>query len=352
MSLRAVKTLARKDFILFFKNKFFAVITVLGLVVYVVIYLLMPKSVDDTMGIAIYAKGGVSQALAASLEREDVRIINAKSTDELKNLVRNNEVLAGFYFPGDFQEKAINKETITIQIYTANTIQPELLNALEYIGKEMVYTELGHSLNIESKSEVLGVDLAGKQIPPSRRIIPVLAFLLIITETLGLANLISDEIEKRTIQAVLATPVTVLDIFESKGIVGLTTTLLPSLLFILVTVGFKSFGAILILLIIGSLFTISVGFLIGSIAKDIMSVIAWGALFFIILIIPSVNVIAPGSLTGWVQLIPSSFLVESLNNVINFGKGFKEIWTTLFVLLVSSAVLLTMGTLTLRRRFQ
>jgi ABC-type multidrug transport system permease subunit len=106
------------------------------------------------------------------------------------------------------------------------------------------------------------------------------------------------------------------------------------------------------LLFVGSIFTISVGFLIGSLAKDIMSVIAWGALFFIILAIPSMNVMAPGSLTGWVKLIPSSFLEESLNSVINFGTRFGGIYSSLLVLLGSSIVLFIVSTFALRRRFQ
>jgi len=352
MNLQIIKTLAKKDLTLFFKNKFFAAITILGLVAYIVLYFVMPKSVDDTIGIAIYANGGISQALVASLEKEDLRIISAKSPEELRSLVQSNQVLAGFSFPNDIQQEASNKENISIQIYTTSDIQPELKDAVEYIAKEMVYTELGHALNIESHNEVLGPDLSGREIPPSKRIVPVFAFLLIMAETLGLANLISDEIEKKTIQAIFVTPATLQDFLVSKGIVGLITTLLPSIVFILITVGFSSFGTLLVLLFVGSIFTISVGFLIGSLAKDIMSVIAWGALFFIILAIPSMNVMAPGSLTGWVKLIPSSFLEESLNSVINFGTSFSGIYTALLVLLGSSIVLFIVSTFALRRRFQ
>lgn len=351
MNRRIIKSLIRKDLTLFFKNRFIVLITFLGLVFFIILYFVMPKSIEDKMGLGIYTNLDLKRALIA-IESEDVEIVRAKSIDELKALVSKEEVIVGFVFPDDLMEKAGKGETITMQIYTASDIEPELKEAIDYIGKEMIFTELGYGLNIESKSEILGPDLAGKQIPPSKRIVPVFAFFLIIMETLGLANLISDEVERKTIHALLATPATVQDIFVSKGVVGLLTTLIPALLFMFVTIGFKSFLPIFVILLAGSIFAMSIGFLIGSIGRDIMSVIAWGVMFFIILIIPAFNVMAPGTLTSWVKAIPSSYLVESLHRVINFQEGFKDIYKSLAVLLGSSVVLFTISTFALRRRFE
>ncbi len=351
MNSRIIKALTKKDLKLFFKNKFFAAITVLGLVIYVVLYFVMPKSVDDTMGLAIYSKLDLPR-MSVYLENEDLKLVKAKSIEELKNLVASNEVVAGFVIPDDLYEKAAKNETINIKIYTAQDLEQAMKEAMDYIGEEMIYLEVGKGLNIESKNEVLGPDLAGKQIPPSKRIIPVFTFFLVITETLGLASLISDELESKTIYALCATPSNISDIFISKGITGLLTTLIPAILFIFITVGFKQFGAILPLLIFGSIFTISVGFLIGSFAKDFMSVIAWGALFFIILIIPAMNVMAPGSLTGWVKAIPSSYFVDSLHRIINFNEGLRDISKTLIILLGSSLIFFALSSYVLKRRLR
>ncbi len=352
MKWNTIKTLLKKDLSLFFKNRFFSAITVLGLVVYIALYFVVPKSVDDTMKLAIYTNIDFSRA-TQYMSRENAVIIRAKSIDELKNLVLNNEVIAGYVFPDDLVSKmlsAYKPPTFSFQIYTSAEIEPEMREALEYIGKEMIFTQFGFGLNVESKNEVLGPDLATRQIPPSKRIIPVFALFLIITETLGIANLIADEFQRKTIHAVLATPSTISEIFVAKGLMGLTTTLIPAIMFITVTVGFSDFPLLFVLLLCGSILTISIGFIVGSIGRDFLSVIAWGALFFIILIIPAFNVIAPGTLTSWVKAIPSFYLIDTVHRVINFGAGFKESWKAIGILLSSSAVFFAIGSLALRRR--
>ncbi len=351
MKAKVIKALAKKDINLFFKNKFFAMITVLGLLVYIVFYFIMPKTANEKLGIGIYSNIDLTRAVEL-VKRTDTEVILTKSGEDLENIVAKKEVMAGFVIPSDIVDRAKKGETISIELYTPYDIEPELKDAMEYIGKELIYAEFGYGLNIESKNIILGKDLVGKQIPIRDRMVPVFIFLLIITETLGLASVIADEVERKTIYSILVTPATIPDIFVSKGIMGLVTTFIPAFLFVLVTVGFKNFGNLLLLLLFGSIFVISIGFFIGSISKDMMSAIAWGVLFFIILFVPSMNVIAPGSLTEWVRIIPSSFLVDSLHGVINFGDSFKEIYKFLLALFGSAAIFFGVSTVILRRRFQ
>ena len=46
MNLAGIRALVAKDFTLFFRNRFFALMTSLALVVYVGLYFVMPGSVD------------------------------------------------------------------------------------------------------------------------------------------------------------------------------------------------------------------------------------------------------------------------------------------------------------------
>ena len=55
MSWDIVRALIIKDFTLFFRNRFFAFISVLELVTYIVIYVVMPRTVDETLELAVYA---------------------------------------------------------------------------------------------------------------------------------------------------------------------------------------------------------------------------------------------------------------------------------------------------------
>ncbi|MCX8094790.1 MAG: ABC transporter permease [Caldisericia bacterium] len=343
MNLKNIITLTKKDLTLFFKNRFFSLITILGLVAYLIIYFALPKTQEDKIKIGIYSEVPLTRVYYF-LEKQKVMILQAKSVNDLQKLIERGEISFGLYFPENIERSKL------IKIFINSNTEEEMKEAYEYIAKELYHTEFGYFLNIESENEIIGVDMAGKQIPTSKRLIPVFAFFLIVTETLGLANLISEELENKTIFALLSTPVTIGEIFFSKSIIGLITTLIPSILFTIITTGFKSFPLIFLILFLGSLFSISIGFLIGSIANDMMSIIGYGFLVFVIFLIPSFNILAPGSLTGWVKLIPSHYITDALHKIINFSSSLEEINLNILILIFTSAILFLFGSFFLKRR--
>lgn len=341
MNLDIIKVLTKKDINLFFKNRFFSLITILGLISYIVIFFILPKTVDENIKLAILSERPLTRA-SYFLEEENVETLYFNSIDDLKKAVINKEVSFGILFSEDVKK---------IVVFIPADVEEEMREAYRYIAEELLYVELGYTLNIESKEVVLGEDMVGKQIPLRKRVVPVVTFLLIMTETLGLANLISEEIEGKTIFALLSTPVTVSDIFISKTLVGLITTFIPSLIFIIVTLGIgRNFPLIVFILFVGCLFTISIGFLIGSISKDFMGVIGFGGLMFVILLFPSFNVMSPGSFTSWVKSIPSHFLVDGLHRIINFDATFRDILQHIFILLSTGGILYLLGGIFLKRR--
>lgn len=343
MNFKNIFILTKKDLTLFFRNKFFSFITILGIVAYIIIYFTMPKTTEDKMKIGIYSEIPLTKVYYF-LESHDVILYKANSYIDLKDKVSKKDISFGVYFSKDSREKNILKIIVT------SDTEEEMKDAYEYIGKELFHTEFGYPLNIESENEIIGVDLAGKQIPIGKRLIPILAFFLIITETLGLSNLISEELENKTIFALLSTPVTVGEIFFSKGVLGLITTLLPSMLFIIVTFGFKNFPSILLLLLLGSLFTISIGFLVGSVAKDLMSIIGYGMVIFIIFLIPSFSILAPGTLSSWIKIIPSFYIVDGLHKIINFNSSLNAITFNILILIITSLTLFLFSSFILKRR--
>ena len=52
MNLQVVRTLVVKDITLFFRNRFFALVSGLGVVAYAAIFFLMPSTVDEELAIA------------------------------------------------------------------------------------------------------------------------------------------------------------------------------------------------------------------------------------------------------------------------------------------------------------
>ena len=355
MSLGIIKTILVKDLILFFKNRFIFVITILGLIFYIIAYFLTPKTINETMRVGIYSSAlpPIFQMIQ-EVEGSGLKIEHFPGEEGLRESVLKGKISAGISLPSDFMEKIASGEKTLVKVYLPFNVSVEIRDGVELMLKEIVFMQIGKPLPVEVKEEIVGQDMVGRQIPPRQRLVPLFALFLLTSETFGLANLISEEIEKQTIQALLVTPVTIPDIFISKGIIGTGLAFTQAVLLLLITGGFK-YQPLLILLILlcGSLLVTGVGFIIGSFAKGMMSVLTWGSVMFLILVIPSFNILFLGTITtDWVKIIPTYYLSDILHKLINFSSEFKDVYGNILILLFYSIVLMFSGVFILRRRYQ
>ncbi len=351
MNLRIIGALVAKDFSLFFRNRFFTLVTVLGLVLYMVIYFIMPSSVNENLEIGLYAP--VMLPAFEQMQGEGLEIEVVESEELLKEGVTEGQYVAGIMLPADIMEGFMSGQKPIISVYFASDVPEEIKDAVGVLIRELAYQQTGQALAVEVSEEILGTDMAGRQIPPRDRMRPLFAILLIMTETFGLANLISEEVERRTIHALLVTPVSIKDLFTAKGITGVSLAFVQAVLF-MVIVGGMSRQPLIILaaLLLGAVLVTGIGFLIAALAKDFMSVMAWGIVTLIPLFIPSFSIMFPGTVTGWVKVIPSYYLVDTVHRVANFGAGWGDVWLNLLVLLSFDLALAWIGIMALRRRFR
>jgi len=349
MNRRIIGALIGKDLSLFFRNRFFALMTFLGLIFYLVFYFLMPSSVDETLKVGLYAPvmpPGFEQIWEEGLEIEVV-----ETEEALKEAVTEGQYIAGVVFPADMMEKFMSGQKPKINLYFAADTPAEIKDAITTVIRELAYLQTGQALAIEVSEEILGPDMLGMQIPPRDRLRPLLAVLLIIFETLGLANLITEEVERGTIQALLVTPMSINHLFVAKGVTGVSLAFGQGIVFMAIAGGMSRQPLIILTaLLLGGVLATGAGFLIASLGKDFMTVLAWGILVFIILAIPSVGIILPGAVTGWVKAIPSYYLIDTVYQAASFGAGWGEIWQNLLILLGFDIALVWIGIMALGRK--
>ena len=349
MNWPTIKALVSKDYTLFFRNRFFTIVTVLGIVFYLIIYFVMPKAVDESLDIGLYAPVPLPAFGEISEEGLEIKIVD--SEEALKEAVIEGEVVAGIELPADIIESLMSGQKPRVSLYFASDIPQETKDAVTVLIKELAYQQTGQSMDIQVSEEILGTDMMGMQIPPRNRMRPLLAVILIIFETMGLANLISQEVERRTVQALLVTPMTVKDLFAAKGIVGISLAFGQAVFFMAIVGGLNQQPVLILLaLLLGAVLATGVGFLIASLGKDFMSIMAWGIVIFIVLVIPGFTVMFPGAATGWVKIIPSYYLVDTVHRVTNFGAGWGDMWANLLILLGFDIVIFWAGILAMRRK--
>jgi len=351
MNIHIISILVSKDLSLFFRKRAIIILTFVGLIFYLVIYFVMPSSVDENLKIGLYSP--VSLPVFTQIDEEGLEISPVESEESLKEAVLDGSYVVGISIPADVAEKLSSNQKPTVNLYFTPDAPQEIKDAMEVVVRELAYIQTGQPLAFDVSEEILGQDMTGTLISPRDRLRPLLAIFIIMMEILGLSNLISEEIERRTAQALLVTPTTVTDIFIAKSISGIGLAFVQAVLIMTIIGGMhRQPLIILVSLLLGAALATGVSFLISARARDFMSVLAWSFPILIILIIPSFTVMFPGAITGWVKVIPSYYLVDTVHRSANFGSGWGDVWVNLLILFGFTAAIFWAGIYILRRKFQ
>jgi ABC-2 type transport system permease protein len=352
MNWHAVKALVAKDFSLFFRNRFYTLITVIGIVVYLIIYFAMPSSVDEEMEIGLYAPV-IPPVFGTIQQEEGVKFDIFEYEEALKEAITDGDYQAGVALPADIMEKFAAGQKPYISLYFSADAPDEITSTVETMIRELAYLQTGQSLAIDLSTEILGPDMLGEQIPIRDRLRLLLAIMLIMFEMMGLASLISEEVEQGTIQALLVTPMRVRDLFAAKLIMGVSLAFIQGLLFMAIVGGLNSQPFITITaLLLGSILFTGSGFLIASLAKDMLSSMGWGITILLIYSIPAFGIMLPGTITDWAKAIPSYYLADTIHQASNFNAGWGDVWLNLLILLGFNLVIVWGGIMALRRKLQ
>jgi ABC-2 type transport system permease protein len=297
-------------------------------------------------------------------EEEGLKMIPFDSEEEMVRAVKEGDIAGGLSLPREVAmalaggASTVKPQTTAEEIfrpvataYLSAEMPPELRNGVTVLVEELAYLAAGRVFPVEFKEEVLGDDVPGSSVPPRDRLRPLLAAMIIIVETLGLANLIAEEIQTRTLTALITTPLRTGELMAAKGVTGTGLALVQVVFFMVVVRGFGE-GPLIILvsLLLGCIMVTAAGFLIGSVAKDFLSVVAWGMPALVVLFLPAFGIFFPGMMSGWVKAIPSYFFIDTVHRVSIYGAGWKEVWLNLLFLTGWDAVLFCLGTVVLRRR--
>ena len=354
MNWKNITPLILKDLLLFLRDKLFCFITIFCIALFIAVYVIMPKTVDETIeiGFCIPAANNILKTtINETVEEEGVIFQNVSTEKELKEAVKDKQFHIGIYIPGNLQEDTLSENSLQIYVYFSSDLPEEIQEMYSIFIGEMINEISGYQMKLDFVETVLGPDMAGKQIAYRDRLLPVLVFFMLITGTFILANLITSELENRTVQALMTTPMNVIDLFVGKAIVGIILSFSAAVIIIISTGALnQNIFLIIISLLFGSIMVTGLAFIIASISKDVMSVVAWGTLFIIVLSLPSFIVMFPGPISGWVRVIPSFYIVDILNRAINYDIGWSGnaenlIFTTGFVF-----VIVFLGIIILRRK--
>jgi ABC-2 type transport system permease protein len=352
MNRLIIRTLILKDLKLFFSNQFFALVTFLGLFAYIGIFYLMPASVDEELDLGLYIPE-IPAMLQDFIEKEEISFVQFDSDEALQDAILAGDLPAGYSFPEGSMEALMLGEDAQVNLYFSSDIPEEFKEVYKLVLDDFGFLLSDTMVDIEVTEVVFGPDMAGEQIAPRHRMLPLMAIFVLMIETLGIASLISAELVGGTLRALLVTPLTVVGLFAGKGIFGTLFAFVQAAVLMAFTGGLSNAPLlILTVLLLGSMLVTGIGFLMASVSRDLLTVMAWGILVILVLAIPSFVLLIPGIASDWIKLIPSYYLVDTVYRVINFDAGWSDVVFNLLALLGFSLVFMVLGVYALRRKLR
>ena len=349
-----IATLLKKDVKLYVRNRLYSFLTVASLLAYIVIYFLVPNTTNDELSLGVVLEVSPDRPLVqAILKVMEPEIV--ESEEALKARLEEGELLGGFVLTPAILAQLEQDQPTNIPLYLAPGTPAYLQEALADIISVTINDLIsgGRFQRFETTEEVLGPDLLGKPLSLRQRMLPMLIFVVMLIETLGLASLINLEVVADTARALLVTPLRMSQFFTAKALMGVGLAVGQVLILLTVTGQIQRAPLQLFLLVLaGSLLITGVSFLIAAIARDYMGILAWGVVFLIPLMLPSLTVIFPGLANRWIEWIPSFFFVDGLHRALNFQASLADLATALAGQTAAGLALLGLGTALLRRRFQ
>ncbi len=402
---RLLGAVLKKDIRIYSRNSIYLFLTIMSLVFFVVIFWIVPDSVDEELPFAvtpplsvIFAESkaailaaGIPVDDAARLaefrstfEEEGLKLIEFAGEDELKRAIAGELLVyktaegnyifldpdldekapkgadkvsigVGIAFPPIFFSEVLMQRKPQVTVYADAAVPEETRGAIQGFVRELAFSLAGKELPVELPPEdmiILGRDRLGDQISMRDKMRPLIAFFILMMETFALASLISNEVLQRTVTALLVTPLRVSHFILAKTIFGTILALGQAVIVLALVGAFSAANWLLLLLIVflGSLLFTAVAMLVGSAGKDFIGQLMYSLLFLIPLMIPAFAVLLPGSVASWVSFLPSYPIVRLLYDVTIQEK----LWADSMVLLGIAALwvlaIFAAGLLVLKRK--
>lgn len=375
----------RKDLGEYSRDRLWAFLTGLVLIVVIAMFWILPDDVDESIDLGVSGLPA-STALApiGVTGSEGLTLVSFDSESDLEAAISGDgtawqtpdgvvvrddgnapsgdatelAVSIGIAFPPDFLEATAAGSQTEVRVYLEGSVPPEVRDVAAGMVRELAYGVAGEGLPVDISDPelsfvVLGQDRAGDPVSARESFRPVFVFLILMMEMFVMASLIAKEIQERTVVAVLVTPATIGDVLLAKGATGALLGLGQAVI-VLAAIGAFATQPLLIftLMLLGSIMVSGTAMIAGSTGSDFISTLFNGMLVMIPLLIPALAALFPGTASAWVRALPSYPLVGGLIDVSTFGAGWGDVVPQLSALAAWCAVLFGLGWLVLRRKVE
>lgn len=368
-SLSIIRAIMGKDLKAYSRDKVWAILTPLVLVAMIIVFWVLPNTVNETIVLGVHQSG--MDDIIKGLQKENsgdegLFIVEFDSAKKMADVITDGKKVTGpdgkkvgmdigVDFGSGFMENVASGKPTEVDVYVSSDIPAELRTAITAYVREISYSIAGDTMPVSYPKEdeiILGEDRVGRQVPLRNMIRPIMVFMVLLTEAFALSALIATEIRKKTVQALVVTPASTIDVITAKTTSGTLMSFGQAVFLLVFTASFtaRNWPLLLVTALLGAILIAGVGMLSGSVGRDFIGTLFVGMAFMIPMIIPAFAVLFPGTQSLWVKIIPSYGFIQSIVGVAAYGDGWAETLPYLGITAAWSFVLCMVGVIALQRK--
>lgn len=313
-SLRIIWAIVAKDTLEALKNKNTVAIILVTLLM-TIFYYYMPflESRGEPPRVRVY-DAGESNLVALLDSSEAVNLKAYPSQENVIDALRNNYVpTLGLVIPEEFDRALAENQEVALQGYVLSWVTQTDAEELQQTIENEIAGLLGKPVSILLDSSRFSLEPDSHGIGPTASI--ALVFVVVMIGLIMIPHLMLEEKQTRTMEVLLISPASVSDLVIGKAIVGLFYCLVGAAV-ALAVFSFLVFHWWLAILtvVIGALFTVSLGLLLGSIIESRAQLTIWAWVFIIPLLMPVflslMEELLPATLSQILQFFPTVVMLN------------------------------------------
>ena len=281
---------------------------------------------------------GTSTITTAVEGMEGIDLALLDSADDLKAQVEANDLDAGLVLPSGFDDQVRSGAQPPLEFYVGG----ESLASNRII---LAVTTIDLVREIEGTSPPVDVEvvaLGDEGLPIEVRLVPfIMMYALVVAAVFLPAVSIADEREKRTLDALIITPVKLSEVIAAKGLLGVILALAMTVFTLMLNnaLGAEAL-ALFVVLLFGAILCAEIGLIYGAVAKDTTAVFALIKGTGILLIGPTVFYIWP-DWPQWIgKLFPTYWVINPIFEVSLNNGTLGDVWGEL---LIAAGVIVVLG---------
>jgi ABC-2 type transport system permease protein len=330
MSVRNIFILLRKEIVQGPKNFLFLFALIVPLVLTLLLSLVFGTYFSGASRLGIVDQG-TSRAEALLRENQGIRLITYSSAAELEDASARGAVDMGILLPAGFDEQvqASQQTSVTVYVWGESHLRHRLV-----LGSAIIYGVrqiAGQEVPVEVLQRVVG---EGANIPWEKRLLPLMVMMSILLSGVMVpaTSLVTEKV-KRTISALSVSPASTLDVFIAKGLLGVILSLFAAFLMLFLNRAMGEEPVLLsFVLLLGAVFSASIGVLLGALVKDINTLFATIKGLGIVLYGPGFVYMFP-EIPQWIgRLFPTYYLINPVLEIAMNNASLGEIAPDLLVL--------------------